>query len=166
MVRHAFPLTASLLAMLTGCAVGADYPSLAPRPIEGVSLAEPAARAAPAPTAAPLADGRYAAIVARARDGDAAFRRAVAEAAPVLRDGRNAAVGSDAWGTAQTRLSRLQSLRAPVIAALTDLQAESETPATQADRGLADAAARAIDTVRAIDADEARALAEVTPAAS
>jgi hypothetical protein len=153
-------------AALAGCVARDDYPSLAPRAIEGVSLAEPAARAVPAATSPDRADDRFAAVVARARSGDAEFRRLIAEAGASLRGGRDAAVGSDAWGEAQQQLSRLQTARDPVVSALAELQTASEAPEAQADRGLADAAQRALETVRAIDASEAQALERVAPVQS
>jgi hypothetical protein len=166
MMRNTSLAVLASAAILTGCATRDDYPSLAPRAIEGVSLAEPVTRVVPVATSSRQADDRYAASVARARAGDAEFRRLLSEAGPVLRNGRDAAIGSDAWGNAQQQLSRLQTARDPVASALSELQAQSEASDAQADRGLADAARRAIDAVRAIDAAEAEALQRATPSRS
>lgn len=155
------PLCAGL-ALTGGCAASDTYPSLAPRPAERLSLAEPTRPAPPAGTADAAADARFAEPVARARTGDAAFRAKLAELRPVLERGRGAPVGSDAWGAAQTAFSRVQAARGPVAQALLDLQSSSESGATQGDSGLAAAAARALDVVAALDrseADDLRALA-------
>ena len=165
MSRASVSLAATLLT-LAGCADPAGYPTLAPRPIEQVSLAEP--RPGPATPAVPAAqaDARFAPALARVRSGDAAFQAALVEARPVLAAGRGAAVGSDAWGAAQQRLSRLQALRQPVAAALSDLQGQTSEPDALADAGLAAAGARAIAAARAIHAAQAEALKTIAPRAS
>ncbi len=162
----ALPILAAGLLALGGCGEPARYPSLALRPIETMSLAEPVARPASAGTAGGIADRRYAPLVERARTGDAGFRRALDEARPALARGRDAAVGSDAWTAAQVGLSRVQAARDPVTQALLALQAASETPETRDDSGLAAAAARALAAVAAIDRSETTMLAEVAPTRS
>jgi hypothetical protein len=160
------PSVAGALVALGGCSDPTRYPSLALRPIETMSLAEPVTKPAPAGTVAGAADARYAPLVAQARTGDAAFRRAFDEARPALTRGRDAGIGSDAWTAAQVGLSRMQAARDPVTQALLSLQAESEAPETRGDTGLAAAAARALAAVAAIDRSEAATLAALTPAQS
>lgn len=157
------PAAGLMLGMLAGCADDHGYPSLALRPIEEVSLAEPVPRAVPAPTAPAIADARYAPLLEKARAGDAVFRARLAAARATLAAGQDAAPGSDRWGAAQQALSRLQDARGPAVEAVAALQAASEAPDTQNDRGLADGVARALDAARAIDAEEARALLAAAP---
>ena len=164
--RLVLPMLATGLIALGGCSDPTRYPSLALRPIETASLAEPATRPVPAGTPTVAADRRYASLVEQARTGDAAFRRAVDEARPVLTRGRDAPVGSDAWTAAQVGLSRMQAAREPVTRALLSLQAASETPETRDDAGLAAAAGRALAAVATIDRTEATMLAALTPGRS
>lgn len=157
-----FELVFGLVA-LGGCADTTRYPSLALRPIETMSLAEPAAKPVPAGTASTAADARYAPLVDQARAGDAAFRHALDVAKPALARGRAAAIGSDGWTAAQVGLSRLQAARDPVTQALLLLQTAGEAPETRGDSGLAAAAARALATVAAIDHTEAETLVSLAP---
>ncbi|WP_419828069.1 hypothetical protein [Sphingomonas sp.] len=166
MLRAITIVLASSTALLGGCVIRTDYPSLGPRAIEKVSLAEPSPRAVPAATFIDHADDRYLAVVARAQAGYAEFRRLLANAEPSLKRGHEAAVGSDAWGEAQQQLSRLQTARDPVVSALAELQAASEASVTRADRRLADAVQRALDIVQAMDRAETQALARAAPSRS
>ena len=143
--------------------MSSDYPSLSPRPIEDVSFAEPEVRPPPPATPAAAAQARYAPIVARARKADTAFETKLAEARAAIAAGRGAPVGSAAWATAQQALSRLQIARAPVAAALADLQAAGEADGGRGDPGLATAAGEALASVARIDAGEAQALAALSP---
>jgi hypothetical protein len=115
---------ALVLAFLTtGCLEATDkYPSLAQRPIETRSDAEPE----PAPAAAPAPDAALdtkvaaydAAIAKNASDFAAAAVRADASArAPGAQ-----AVGSDSWVGAQAVLAEIESLRGDMLGALTDLE--------------------------------------------
>ncbi len=162
----ALPIVSASLLVLGGCGEPTRYPSLALRPIETMSLAEPVAKPAPAGTASGVADGRYAPLVEQARAGDAAFRRAFEAARPALARGHDAPIGSDDWTAAQVGLSRMQAAREPVTQALLALQAASEAPETRSDTGLAAAATGALAAVAAIDQSEARTLAEAAPAQS
>ncbi|HET8613299.1 MAG TPA: hypothetical protein VFL92_11095, partial [Sphingomonas sp.] len=152
-------LTAAvLLFTLAGCGSIKGYPSLAPRPIEGISLAEPAAPASPPAEASPQDIARYAPIVAKARAADADFHTTLkAESATVLA-GRDAAPGSEAWIEAQQSFSRILAARAPVLTALSDLDAARAAPAAQADSGVASAIGQAYAQVQAIDEAERQAL--------
>lgn len=121
-------IAAAPAVLLAGCAaMDEGYPSLAPRPVEKTSFAEPAAPP-PAPAAPdPALDARLAEAVrartAAVRDFDAAATRAEARA----RAARGAAVGSEAWIAAQTALAELDSLRAAhqeATGALEDMAAQ------------------------------------------
>ncbi|USI72508.1 hypothetical protein [Sphingomonas morindae] len=160
------PRFALVCLLASGCMAGPGYPSLAPRAVESVSLAEPAAKPAAPATPQREADARYAPLLARARTLSDQFKAAVAESAPVLAAGRRAAIGSDAWSAAQQALSRLQALRGPMVEALTATQAAAQGPEVEADSGLAAAAQRALASVQALDAEEARSLIALAPANS
>lgn len=110
------------LLALAACGAPAGYPSLAPRPIERLSTAEPApAPAVPAP-AVPLPPA-LAQAVEQALRGHAAFEAARAAQAPRIARGRGAAVGSEPWIAAQQALSVLEAARGPVTTALAALDA-------------------------------------------
>nr|WP_294810147.1 hypothetical protein [uncultured Sphingomonas sp.] len=112
----------ALVAALTGCTQSPGaYPSLLPRPIEGGSFAEPQR---PAPVVAPDAalDKRIAEFNASLTAGNQQFAAAAQEAEAKVAVSRGIPQGSDAWLDAQTALSRLESLRAPLLIALSDLE--------------------------------------------
>jgi hypothetical protein len=151
---------------LGGCSgPGADYPSLAPRPIENLSLAEPATPPAPPQVADPTAVARYAPMIAQARSADEAFQRALAQARPALAAGRAAATGSDPWAQAQVALTRIETAREPVAKLLADLDAARNADPTHVSTGEAIAAAQAFDQVQQIDSGETKALSEAWPGA-
>ena len=152
-----------LLAMVGCTGPRSGYPSLAPRPIEDMSLAEPTRPAPPPATESPAAAARYAPIVAQARDADAAFRRTLDEERGALTRGRGATAGSEAWTAAQQALSRIETTRAPIVRALSDLDAARDADITHTDSGEAIAAANAFEQVRQIDEAEASALGEAWP---
>ena len=154
---------AGLLA-LAGCTDrSSGYPSLAPRPIEQLSLAEPAARPVAPQVADPAAVARYATTIAQARDADAEFRRALERERGTLGRGRGATIGSDAWAAAQVSLSRLETAREPVIKLLADLDAARNAEPAHANGGEALAAAQAFEQVQQIDTAEATALSTARP---
>ena len=163
--RHSFrTLAAVALALATaGCAVDSAYPSLAPRPIEDMSLAEPVQRPVPAGTPSAIATAHYAPSVEKARAADADFRTTLAEAHDALDRGRGAAEGSDEWLAAQQALSRVETARDIVTAVLGDLDAARNADAPRADSGEAAAVAHAYDEVHAIDLAEAQALSAAWP---
>jgi hypothetical protein len=168
MASRSFPRlrapSAILLVMaLAGCAgQSGTYPSLAPRPIEQVSLAEPSRPAPPAAVADPAAVQRYAPLVERARKADADFRRVLEEERPALARGRGAAEGSDAWLAAQVSLSRIETARGPVAKALADLDGARSGLDPQVDTGAMVAIEQAFEEVQRITDAETAALAETT----
>ena len=116
-----FALTV-LVAALAGCTQSPGaYPSLLPRPIESGSFAEPER---PAQVAIPDAalDTRIAGFNASLTAGNQQFAAAAQEAEAKVAVARGVPQGSDAWLDAQTALSQLESLRAPLLIALSDLE--------------------------------------------
>jgi len=114
---------AALVAALAGCTQSPDaYPSLLPRPIEKQSLAEPE-RPAQAATPDATLDARIAEFTASLTTGNRQFAAAAQEAEAKVAVARGVPEGSDAWLDAQTALSALESLRAPLLIALSDLEA-------------------------------------------
>jgi hypothetical protein len=160
------PFTFALIASLTGCTdTSKGYPSLAPRPIEDLSLAEPIRKAPPPAVASVDATARYAPVVQQARDADAAFRRTFEQERSALARGRGAAQGSEEWTVAQQSLSRIESARAPVARALSDLDAARDSGPTHINTGEEIAATAAFEQVREIDAAETAILAWALPPA-
>jgi len=156
------PLLAFAL-LLGGCGSSAGYPSLAPRPIEGISLAEPSSPAASPAEASPEAVARYAPIIAKARAGDADFRSVLEAERRTALAGKDAEVGSESWIEAQQSYSRIVAVRAPVLAALSQLDEARDDPAVQTDSGAALAVSQAYDQVQAIDKAERQALQAIAP---
>ncbi len=153
-----------LALVVAGCTgPSAGYPSLAPRPIEQMSLAEPSHRAPPPAVESPAAAARYAPVIQQAREADEAFRRALGQERGTLIRGRGAAFGSEAWTAAQQSLSRVETAREPVARALSELDATRNSGTTPTDTGEALAAANAFEQVRRIDDAEVAALAEAWP---
>ena len=112
------------LAALSGCAAaaGSDSPSLAKRAIEGtwnVPVAAPLPTP-PGPLPADLA-GRLARWESDARAADAAFEAERPTAERLVSAATGAGVASESWVVGQQALSRLQSTRAALTAALADL---------------------------------------------
>jgi hypothetical protein len=105
---------------LTGCtAAQGPFPSLAPRPIERELAQERPVQPAPeVPDDAALAQ-RIAALTGEARQGDAAFQTALAEAQRAA--GGAGAAGSEGWIAAQMGITRAEAARAPTVRALADL---------------------------------------------
>ncbi|AQR73172.1 hypothetical protein [Sphingomonas sp. LM7] len=119
------PLLAALpilVAALGGCTQSPDaYPSLLPRPIESQSLAEPD-RPAPVVAPDPALDKRIAEAGAALTAGNQRFIKAAQEAEAKVAVARGVREGSDAWLDAQTALSTLESLRAPILASVSELE--------------------------------------------
>ena len=151
----------ALLLLLAACAPTSRAPSLAPRPIESLDRDEPAAATPAAPTGAAPADPaltrRYAAIVAAAHDGDAAFQRDERAARAAVARATRAAIGSEAWVSAQQEVTALETTRGPVTQALVALDDE-RTSGTFDEAGLDAAVAEVV----AIDTRQRAALAELT----
>ena len=158
---------AALLVLTTGLAgcasTVAGYPSLAPRPIEQMSLAEPATPAAPSQVADPAVFARSASTIDRAHTADADFQRVLDQARVALAKGRGAAIGSDPWAAAQVALSRVEAAREPVIKEFADLDRARDTERTQTNGAEALAATQAFETVEQIDTAERDALAKAWP---
>lgn len=109
--------------LLTACASGGDYPSLAQRPAERIegTFATDTVVAAPVIPEVPSADllSRLAAL-----QGDAASLHAQFNAATpaVTRlTGAAGGTGSDSWASAQVALADLDSLRSRVAVSLSEL---------------------------------------------
>jgi hypothetical protein len=148
---------------VAGCGGPLGYPSLAPRPIEQLSLAEPERPAPPPALASPEVVARLAPTVEQARNGDAAFRQALDEERAVLDRGRSAATGGEAWTAAQVSLSRIETARTPVAQSLATLDSARNGDATLTDTGEALATAQAFDQVQELYESETTALAAVWP---
>jgi hypothetical protein len=117
------PLAPLLIAAapLAACAQqGGDFPSLAPRPIERMSLAPPSR---PAPVATPDAalDAKIAAIEKQLAEAAAGFDPAADHARGLVTAARSAGVGSGMWLDAQTALAELDGIRAQSTAAMSAL---------------------------------------------
>jgi hypothetical protein len=107
---------------LAGCTQSPDrYPSLLPRPIETQSLAEPERLTAVATPDATL-DARIAEITGALQANDAEFRKAAQEAEAKIAVARGLPEGSEGWLDAQAALSTLDTLRAPGVTGLADLE--------------------------------------------
>jgi hypothetical protein len=149
-----------LLALLAGCTLSSDYPSLAQRPIEKTAFDAPPAPPAPPPPAAIDAklESQVATLLGDARQGDTAFRDALPSTrAAVARAG---SVGSEAWLDAQQAVTALGSLRGPVTAALDQLnellteQRKLDVPADTTSLESAIAAATQIDSADQAELDQ------------
>ena len=118
------------------------YPSLALRPIESRSDAEPDVVT---PVAAPDAalDKKIAAIGAKLGASEAAFAASAATAESAARSPAAQAVGSNEWVRAESALADLDSLRVDTLDAITELDQLT------AERGVAgDPAYPALDEAR------------------
>lgn len=122
-MRYAF-LSALLSLPLAACAASAsgDAPSLAKRPVEGRFdvAAPPAPLSEPGPLPADLA-GRMARWEADAAAGQRGFAAERSAAATLVAAAAGASVASERWIVAQQALSRLVAARAPLTAALADI---------------------------------------------
>ncbi|WP_188054868.1 hypothetical protein [Sphingosinithalassobacter sp. CS137] len=116
-----FPLV--VLLATAGCSAESDrYPSLLPRAVE---LEDAAGMSpAPAPPATPDAalDARIAALAAELDEAQRAFAAAAQAAEARIAVARGTAPGSDAWLDAQAALATLDTLRAPALNVLVELE--------------------------------------------
>jgi hypothetical protein len=159
--RRALPLALVLAAAaLAGCSASRGYPSLAPRAIERPDNVAAEAAPAPQPAVDAALDAQISALGDQARDGDAAFRRAIESACPALTRGAAAAEGSEPWIAGQQALSALEAARAPMLGAAAELDRLT------LERGSGDARSVDLDRltaaqaeVSALDADEQARLA-------
>ena len=120
--RHPCPLLPlGAVALLSACAAGGEFPSLAPRPVEQADRATPEPEPSGEATDAvdPQLAARLAALVADARRGQTAFEAILAGAASAVAGAGGA--GSESWIVAQQAISRLESERAPTVIALAEL---------------------------------------------
>ena len=107
---------------LTGCTQSATrYPSLLPRAAESQSLAEPVR---PAPVAAPdpALDKRVGDMIAQLDAMAAAFNQGAQTAEAKIAVARGLPEGSEPWLDAQAALADLDTLRAPLLTLLSDLE--------------------------------------------
>ena len=152
-----------LIAIASACAgPGGPPPSLLPRAAEAIDPRVPVERPLnDRPVTAALAAKR-AALISQAREGDAAFRPALARAEELA--SRAGAAQSDSWAVAQEALSAAIAERAPTVRALTDIDALG-ADRLQAQQGLSPADLEAIrsaaSTVGALDQKQADATAAV-----
>lgn len=121
-----------LALALSACATPetTGYPSLAPRPIEKLGFAEPAAPEAKPVTADPALDAAIDAARTKLARGKAAFDSAADGATVAARAAKGAKAGSEPWIEAQTRLATLDSLRADTSLVVTDLEQQAIARAT------------------------------------
>ncbi|WP_066794984.1 hypothetical protein [Sphingomonas soli] len=110
------------LAALAGCTQSATrHPSLLPRAAESQSLAEPVR---PVPVATPDAalDKKIADLVGQLDSLAAAFNAGAQDAEAKIAVARGLPEGSERWLDAQAALSTLDTLRAPALTLLSDLE--------------------------------------------
>lgn len=119
---RSMPFVAVPLLLLCGCAGQTqDFPSLAPRAVESRPETPAAAEPAPTPAADPALAGRIAALVDRAKAGDAAFAAALPAASAAADGARGTAPGDERWITAQQQLSALEAARGAAMTLLAEL---------------------------------------------
>ena len=117
----AFALVPPLLALTACMADDKRYPSLLPRPIESQSVAEPVVQPAVA-APDPALDKRIGEVTAGLDAAQKAFVSAAQNAEAAIAVARGVPQGSEAWLNAQIALSEAEAKRAPIVAALTDLE--------------------------------------------
>jgi hypothetical protein len=152
-------LLLACLGTLAGCAAQGDFPSLAPRPVELGADAEASAPTAQVVPAAvdPAVAARIAALLADAREGDAAFEAALPQATSAVEAAGEAT--SESWIAAQLAISKLEARREATVVALAELDrlaiASAGTPALEAvtaalaeARGIAEAQVERINALR------------------
>ncbi|MEH3039302.1 MAG: hypothetical protein PGN21_04455 [Sphingomonas paucimobilis] len=121
MTRFAIPFVLPA-ALLSACAAPAgDYPSLLPRPIEKISLAEPVR---PVPVATPDAalDAKIATLTREATGAKAAFDTAAARVGKTVGAAAGTAEGSERWLGAQVALAELDVARTAIDVPLAELE--------------------------------------------
>jgi hypothetical protein len=154
--------------LVTGCAEGGAYPSLASRPIEGIMDKPITPAIAPPVTANPERASRIATLLGQAETADRAFRSAQGEAERAVAAAAGAARGEERWIVAQQQLSRLEAARVPVGHVLADLDELGVAQADAASSGTpsaeADALASAFARVTALDAEEQAILSRMSQA--
>ncbi len=107
---------------LAGCTQSATrYPSLLPRAAESQSLAEPV-RAIPEAAPDPALDKQVSDLATQLDSLAAAFNKGAQDAEARIAVSRGLPEGSEPWLNAQTALAELDTLRAPVLRVLSDLE--------------------------------------------
>jgi hypothetical protein len=158
------PTIALLLALPAGCATGGDFPSLAPRPAELLSMEEPVRTDPPVAPSAQVR-GRAAELLARARQGDGAFEAAYSQALPVVRSA--GPPDSDSWVQAQEAVSRVEAARETSTSALAELDRyvseQADEPTNEADHQVL---IEALRTAEALVSDQQRRLAALRDSVS
>ena len=152
---------AFVLLALSACAQQGEFPSLAPRPVEKAmaeSEEEPAVRPVQDD---PQLPARIAAFVEAGRRGQAAFEAALPEARAAV--GRAGPSGSDSWIAAQQAISRLETTRATIANALSELDAYATEQARTRPLGPGDAERirEATETLQRLARDQERQSAEL-----
>lgn len=123
MNRSALLLSCAVLFALSGCAAPTmRYPSLLPRPVETQPLTIPQIAAADiaVPTDSAL-EARIATIDSALAQTAGLFAAATERATAASASATGAAIGSEAWLSAQSALAALESLRSESLGALADL---------------------------------------------
>ncbi|KQM66986.1 MULTISPECIES: hypothetical protein [unclassified Sphingomonas] len=121
MTRSAIPFVLPA-ALLSACAAPAgDYPSLLPRPIEKISLAEPVRPVPVAPADAAL-DARIATLSRDAAGAKAGFDTAAARAGKTVGAAAGSGEGSERWLGAQVALAELDVARTAIDVPLAELE--------------------------------------------
>ena len=121
MTRFAIPLVLSA-ALLSACAAPAgNYPSLLPRPIEKISLAEPVR---PVPVATPDAalDARITSLARDATGAKVAFDTAAGRVGKTVNAAAGTSEGSERWLGAQLALAELDVARTAIDVPLAELE--------------------------------------------
>jgi hypothetical protein len=142
----AFPLAALLLS---GCVSQGPFPSLAPRPGEGMDLTVEPVRTPPVVAGDPALQARIAELLAIARNGARDFDSAYGTASRAART--PGPQGSDRWIEAQQALSRLEASRTDTTRALAELDAlrlaQADRPTSAADQEALRAALEACERI-------------------
>ena len=108
--------------LLSACAAPAgDYPSLLPRPIENLSLAEPV-RPVPVATSDAALDAKIATLSREATGAKSAFDAAAARVGKTVNAAAGAAQGSERWLGAQVALAELDVARTAIDVPLAELE--------------------------------------------
>ncbi|WP_380874324.1 hypothetical protein ACFB49_47210 [Sphingomonas sp. DBB INV C78] len=151
-----------MLVMLPGCGqTGQTYPSLAPRPVEKLSIEEPAPESSePIPAANAPTDAQIATQTAAAESARGRFTEELAAAKRAVSSASGKAVDSEAWVAAQQALSRLDQTRGPVTTALASLDEMMVAAGGAPSPALADAWAK----ISALDDEQRTAFNALTAA--
>ncbi len=145
-MKHPEILLFATFALGACTAPNGSFPSLAPRPVEQRSDAEPAP---PSITPGPVDTALSADLkkmLADARKGDADFSAALPATERAVSAARGASPSSESWIAAQTQLSGLDATRAPTASAMAAIDSLYVSLADRASKdaalgGIAEAAA-------------------------